>query len=152
MHITRILKRKSIFLIFLSSKLCFFFLKRSFSSSNLANVVIVRHPLSRIVADFHSERQGETKNLNWNRSVQSKLDIRISLVSRKSIVISSVILLFSWFVWKLDFGQRQQYSYNKWYSYFDCSYIQLWLYTVCMYRPPRLINHSILKTPKGYNY
>ena len=56
-------------------------------------------------------------------TVQSTVDIRISLVSGKSIVISSVILLSSGFVWKVDFGQRQKYSNSQWYSYIECSNI-----------------------------
>ncbi len=60
--------------------------------------------------------------------VQSKLVIRMQLVSSKSIHLSSVILLGSGFAWKLEFGKRHQYFYEERYSSIECSYIQLWLY------------------------
>ncbi len=79
--------------------------------------------------------------------IQSKLDIRISMVSSETILISSVILISNGFVWKLDFGQQQKYSYNERYSYIQCTYIQLWLYWVDLCELLILVScKSILKT------
>ena len=55
------------------------------------------------------------------------MDIRISLVSNKYILMSSVILISNGICVK-TFVKQQMYSYNERCSFLKCSYIQIWLY------------------------